>query len=129
MFDIQDKPIVVAIHPKLVNELKIRKEIIESETERKAKGGITCFSEMAAMELNSIRASGKKIYDEILKLKNIPVKKFTENGVEKDFVPYEIFKKIYIFSSILSRKKDQTPLRIEITKIRGLKKNEFKYFW
>lgn len=125
----QERPIVAAIHPKLIDELKIRKEIIEKETERKTKGGITCFSELAALELKSIRLSGEKIYKEILKIKNLPMQKLIKNGIEREYVPYEIFKKLLILASSLNRKKDQKQLKLEITKIRGLKKNEIKYVW
>ena len=125
----EDRPVAVAVSPKLIEELKFRKDSIEGETGRKAKGGITAFSELAALELKSVRMSGEKIFSEILKLKNVPIKKILVNGVEREFVPYEIFKKIYIFSSALSHKKDQTPMRIEVTKLRGLKKNEIKCFW
>lgn len=125
----EEEFITVRVHPLLVEELKIRKETIERETERKAKGGLTIFSELAALELKGIRHSGSEIMRELLKLKDIPVKKFDDEGVEKDFVPYEIFKTLYRFASVLSRKKDQNSIRMEITKIRGLKKNEVKLFW
>ncbi len=125
----EDRPIAVAVSSRLVEELKIRKDTIEKETGRKAKGGITAFSELAALELKAVRMSGDKIVKEILKLKDVPVKKIIDKGVEREFVPYEIFKKIYIFSSALNHKKDQTPMRIEVTKLRGLKKNEIKCFW
>ena len=124
-----ERPVVAAIHPKLIEELKIRKETIEKETGRKAKGGVTCFSEMAALELRSIRYSGDKILTEILKFKDVPIQKLIINGREEEFVSREIFKKVFIFCSVLSRKKDQSPIKVEITKIRGLKKNEIKYFW
>ena len=39
MFSQKERAIVAAIHPKLINELKLRKEIIEEETKRKARGG------------------------------------------------------------------------------------------
>lgn len=124
-----DNAKVVAVHPKLLEELKIRKDMVENETGRKAEGGITAFSEMAALELRSIRNSGSRIMSEILKLKSIPVKKFVINGVEREFVPYELFKRLIIMASVLNRKKDQPSLKIEITKIRGLKKNEIKYLY
>jgi hypothetical protein len=124
-----DRPVTVAINPRLIEELKIRKETIEKETERKAKGGITCFSELAALELKSIRQSGDKIFKEILKIKKVPVKKIIERGVDREYVPYEIFKKLLILSSALNRKKDQKQIKLEITKIRGIKKNEIKFLW
>jgi len=132
MFNIDERPVTVAVHPKLIDELKHRKESIEKETGRKAKGGLTTFSEMAAMELNSIREGGEKIMQEIFKtykIKDLPVKRFSNMGIEEEYVPYEIFKKLYILCSVLSRKKDQTPIRLEVTKIRGLNKNEIIYFW
>lgn len=124
-----DRPVTVAINPRLIEELKVRKETIENETERKAKGGITCFSELAALELKSIRQSGDKIFKEILKIKKVQIKKIIERGVEREYVPYEIFKKLFIFSSALNRKKDQKQIKLEITKIRGIKKNEIKFLW
>lgn len=125
----EERPIVAALHPKLIEELKIRKEVIERETGRKAKGGVTCFSEMAALELRAIRQSGERILKEIYRLKEFPIKKIVIDGREEEFVPRELFKKIFIFCSVLSRKKDQNSIKIEMTKIRGLKKNEVKYFW
>ncbi len=123
------RPITAAIHPRLVNELEIRKNQIESETGRPVEGGKTSFSEMAAMELWSLRQSGKRIMEEILKIKCPEVYKFQINGVETEFVPYWIFKKLFILSSTLSRRKDHNPIRVEIKKIKGLKKNEIKFFW
>jgi len=120
---------VVAVHPRLLEELKIRKEIIENEIGRKFEGGITCFSNLASIELWSIRQSGNKILKDILKLEKIPVSKFTVNGSETEFVPYWIFKNLYILLSVLKNKKDNNLIRAEITKLRGLKKNEIKYFW
>lgn len=129
------RPITVAIHPNLKHELEIRKEIIEKELGRKTHGGITCFSEMAALELWALRQSGKKIMSEILKLsKNEEsldkyIHKFKINGVEQPFIPFWIFKKIYIFSSVLNLKKDEKNIKMEVHKIRGLKKNDIKYWW
>ena len=124
-----ERPVVAAIHQRLIDELKERKDVIENETGRKAKGGITCFSELAALELNSIRKSGDQIFKEILKIRKLPVKKITERGVEREYIPYEVFKKLQILASSLNRKKEQKQIRVEITKIRGLKKNDIKYFW
>jgi len=129
MFQKEERPIVAAIHPSMIRELKLRKELIETETKRKARGGITCFSEMAAMELSFIRKSGEEIYNEITKLNKINIKKININGVSTPFVPYDIFKKLYIITSILKTKKDNKLIQMEITKIKGLKKNEIKYLW
>lgn len=123
------RPIVVAVHPNLVDELKQRRDLMEKETGRKTKGGITCFSEMAAFELMLLRASGENIMREILNLDNIPIHKCFENGIEKEFVPYEIFKKLYIYSSALNKKKDIKQIKVEVSKIKGMKKNEIKYLF
>jgi len=103
--------------------------MIEDETGRKTKGGLTCFSEMAAHELKCMRLTGEELLKEIIKTNHPPVKKFLVNGVETEFVPYEIFKKLYIFSTALKKKKDHKQIRVEVSKIRGLKKNEISYFW
>jgi len=65
---------------------------------------------------------------EILSLDKIPVNKFFVDGVELDFVRYEYFKKLYIYSSILKKKKDQQQINVDVSKIKGLKKNEIKYW-
>jgi hypothetical protein len=120
---------IVAVHPRLKEELKLRKDLIENETGKPTKGGITTFSAMAAMELKALRQSSDQIIKEVLKLKEIRANKFIVNGKEESFIPYEVYKKLFIFLSVISRKKDNNPIRVEITKIKGLKKNEIKYFW
>jgi len=124
-----EKPIVAAVHPNLIEELKERKRAIEEETGRKTKGGLTCFSEMAALELRTLRLSGKELMEKISKLKTPPIKKIVENGTETEYVPYEFFKKLYILSSVLNKKKDRNSFIIDVSKVKGLKKNEIQYFW
>lgn len=125
---LEERPIVIAAHPNLIEEFKIRKKIIEDETSRKNRGGLTVISEMAAMELKMIRMSGDKIYNEILKIKSPIIKQFSEEP-NNCYVPYELYKKLYILSSTLYKKKDQQQINVEISKIKGLKKNEVKCFW
>lgn len=116
---------VIAVHPNLLEELKIRKELVERETERPTEGGITAFSGMAALELKLLRQSSDKIINEVLHLKELKSYKVGE----RHFIPYDDFKRLLMLLSVLNRKKDQSPIKIEITKIRGLKKNEMKYLW
>lgn len=125
MFDI--RPIIAAIHPSMVEELKIRKETLEKETGRKTRGGITCFSELAALELRLIRLSGDKILQEMFSLKNPPIKKIIENGIEKEYVSYEVYKKLFLYLSVLSKKKDSQQIILEINKLKGMKKNEILF--
>jgi hypothetical protein len=116
----------------MVEELKARKNMIESETGRKSKGGLTCFSELAAHELRLLRMSGEKIIAEIgneLKLKNIPVNKFIINGLEREYVPYEVYKKLFIFIEVLNKKKDQQQIKMEVIKLKGMKKNEITFIY
>jgi hypothetical protein len=132
MFIVEERPITVAVHPRLIEELKFRKEFIERYTGRKTRGGLTTFSEAAAMELKSIRETGDKTMYEINKIfkqKDLLVKKFTENGVEREFVPFEIFKRLYDLSAVLCRKKDTDVMQLELNKIKGLKKNEILCLW
>ena len=132
MFNTYERPITVAVHPKLIEELKFRKEFIEKYTGRRAKGGLTTFSETAAMELKAIRESGNKIMSEIMKIMKIKdnyFKKISDMGIEREYVPFEIFKKMYILCSVLNRKKDHNLLKMEVTKIRGLDKNEIIHLW
>jgi hypothetical protein len=125
----KERPIVAAVHPKLIEELKHRQISMEEATGRKTRGGMTTFSEQAGYELESIRTSGQRIMSEIFKLKEVPIKKFIINGIELDFVPYEYYKKLYIFSSVLHKKKDQKQIKVEVQKIKGLQKDEVKIFW
>lgn len=123
------RPIVVAVHPSLIEELKLRKAAMEEVTLRKTKGGLTNYSEMAAMELRILRQTGDSLFMEICKLKKPPIKKITEFGIEREYVPYEIFKKLYICASALYKKKDKQQFRVEVAKIKGQQKNEIKYIY
>jgi hypothetical protein len=125
----QERPIVAAIHPNLARELKIRKEMFEQETSRPTKGGLTIFSQLAAEELRAMRESGKRIIQEIYKVSKVKVFKIEVEGVIKDFVDYGDFKRLYIYSSALNKKKDRPQIRLEVQKIKGLKKNEVKFLW
>lgn len=129
MIEEKDRAVIVAVHPKLENELKIRKQELESVTERPIKGGLTTYSKIAAFELEAIRKSGKEIVEEVLKLHDIPINKFSVNGVETEFVQYEYFKKLFIYLAILNKKKDQHQINVDLTKLKGLKKNDVKIYW
>jgi len=128
MFEERDV-IVAAVSKDLIEELKFRQAIMETETGRKTRGGLTTFSKLAARELKAMRCSGEELMFELIKNKNPPVKKFNINGSELEFVPYELYKKLYIFASALNKKKDQQQIHVEVSKIKGLKKNEVKMFW
>jgi hypothetical protein len=129
MIEAQERPVTVAVHPKLEFELKERKRQTEKLTERPVKGGLTTYSRLAAFELEAIRKSGDELIKEILKMKDIQTHKIEINGTTQTFVAYADFKKLYIFLSILNKKKDQKQIHVDITKIRGLKKNEANIFW
>jgi ABC-type uncharacterized transport system ATPase subunit len=119
----------MAVHRNLEEELKKRKEYMENITGRKTKGGLTNYSEMAAMELNTIRKEGDKIIRDILKIKEVPIKKVVEMGIEREYVSYELFKKLHIYVSILSKKRDSSQFHVEVAKLKGQQKNEIKYIY
>jgi hypothetical protein len=125
----EERPIysTIKVHRNLINEFELRKKIIEDATGRHVLGGQTEISKMAAEELRLIRLSGEEIMKELLNLKDIPIKKFEEFGVVKDFVPYDFFRKVLILSSTLNKKKDIHQIKMEIFKIRGMNKSEIKY--
>lgn len=125
----EERPIVAAVSPDLIEELKFRQAILEDETGRKTRGGLTTFSKLAARELKAMRCSGEELMFQLIKNKNPPVRKFLVNGAELEFVPYELYKKLYILASALNKKKDQQQIHVEVSKIKGLKKNEVKMFW
>lgn len=125
----RSRPVTIAVHSKLEYELKKRREELESITSRPIRGGLTTYSEFAAFELEAIRKSGYKINKEILKIKTPGIFEFEINGVNRQFVTYEHFKKLFIFASILSKKKDQKQINVDLSKIKGLKKNDCKIYW
>jgi GMP synthase PP-ATPase subunit len=124
----EERPVVAAIHPNLARELRLRKEILELETQRPTKGGLTIFSKLAAEELRLMRESEKVICQE-LKIQNTKVYEFEVLGVMKRFVLEGDFKKITMYCAALNKKKDNHQIRLEIQKIKGLKKNEIKFLW
>lgn len=124
-----ERPVVVAVHKKLEFELKERKRELESVTGRPVKGGLTTYSEFAAFELETIRKSGDAINAEILKLNSPEVHDVEVDGMNRKMVPYEHFKKLFIFASILNKKKDQKQINVDITKLKGLKKNDVRIFY
>jgi hypothetical protein len=129
MIEEKDRPVTIAVHPKLEFELKVRKEELESITEKPVKGGLTTYSRIAAFELEAIRKSGEELKKEILKLKEIPIYKFVLNDQDSEFVLYEHFKKLFIYTSILNKKKDQQQINVDLTKLKGLKKNNVEIYW
>jgi len=129
MIEEEDRPVIVAVHPKLEKELKERRAELEDITGRPIKGGLTTYSRMAAFELESIRKSGNELLKEIIKIKTIPIHKFNLNGNIVDVVEYEHFKKLFIYMSILNKKKDQQQINVDLTKIKGCKKNNVEIFW
>jgi len=129
MIEERERPVVVAVHPKLEVELKKRKKELESVTERPIKGGLTTYSEFAAFELEGIRKSGEIIMKEILKLKEIPIREIEISGAKRQFVAYEHFKKLFIFTSILNKKKDHKQINVDLSKLKGLKKNNAEIYW
>jgi len=124
-----DRPVVVAVHKKLEFELKERKRELEAVTGRPVKGGLTTYSEFAAFELETIRKSGDQINAEILKIKSPDVHDIVIDSINRKMVPYEHFKKLFIFTSILNKKKDQKQINVDITKLKGLKKNNVRIFY
>jgi hypothetical protein len=129
MIEEKERAVTVAIHPKLEAELKARKEELESATGKPIKGGLTTYSKMAAFELEAIRKSGDELRKEILKLNKVPIFNFNVDGENKDFVDYDYFKKLFIYLSILNKKKDQQQINVDLTKLKGLKKNNVEIYW
>jgi len=125
----RERPVTIAVHPKLENELKERRKELESVTNRPIRGGLTTYSEFAAFELEGIRKTGDEINKEISKLDKPNIFEFEINGVKRQFVTYEHFKKLFIFASVLKKKKDQQQINVDLSKLKGLKKNDVKIYW
>lgn len=126
---LRPRPVTVAVHPKLEFELKERRKELESITNRPIRGGLTTYSEFAAFELEGIRKSGDQVSKEILKTKDPEIFEFEINGIRRQFVAYEHFKKLFIFTSILNKKKDRQQIKIDLSKLKGLKKNDVEIYW
>jgi len=121
----KERPVVVQVHRDLIEELKIKKQKFLKELGTKTRGGITTFSKLAAYELKLLRKSSEQIEKEIVNHdKNIKVERI--NG--KDYVPYEFYKKLFIYTSVLYKKKDQPSIKLDVSKLKGLKKNEIIFY-
>ena len=124
-----DRPVVVSVHQSLIDELKIRQDYMRNITGKKTQGGLTTFSKLAAIELKSLRLTSNKLLKEIIKNQHPPIIKLPLNGSILPFVPYEFYKKLYIFSVALRNKKDTKQITLDVSKLKGLKKNNAKIYW
>jgi hypothetical protein len=61
--EIDDRPVRIRVHPKLVEELEERRKALEEETGLKLDGGIPSVSYMVALELKRNRENKKKPMD------------------------------------------------------------------
>ena len=123
------RPIVVAVHPNLINELKTRQEQLQKETGRPTKGGLTIFSQIAAEELKCMRLSTEYLQNQIENISRFKPIEIMQGNEIKMFVPFDIYKNLLLFSSALYKKTDTKQIRLEIQKIKGLKKNEIRFPW
>lgn len=126
MINNEPRPVVIACHQALQDELKIRQEEMFKETKRKTKGGITTFSKIAAWELSLIRQSGNEIKAEIDSINSEKEIKVIDG---QEFVPFHLYKKLLILTSILNKRKDTNQIILDIQKPRGSKKNEINFGW
>jgi hypothetical protein len=78
--DIDDRPVRIRVHPKLVEELEERKRILEEESGLKLDGGIPSVSYMVALELKKARENKHKPVD----TKNIKVTLQRIKGTKKN---------------------------------------------
>lgn len=123
------RPFLTAqVHVNLINELKIRKQQIQDETTRPFSGGLPWVSQLAAEELRYMRMSGEEL-NKILNDLKIKIIQIEQQGEVRSFVSYEDFKKFFRVVTALNKKKDQNQIKLEIQKIKGLKKNEIKFLW
>jgi hypothetical protein len=123
------RPFLTAqVHINLINELKVRKQQIIDETDRPISGGLPLVSQLAAEELRYMRMSGEEL-NNLLKSLDVNIIQIEQFGEKRSFVCYEDFKKFFRIATALNKKKDQNQIRLEIQKIKGLKKNEVKFLW
>jgi hypothetical protein len=55
-----EKPVVIQVHPILLNEFKIMKEYLEAELGYKIYGGMPIVSKIIGLQLREKRISGKQ---------------------------------------------------------------------
>ena len=59
----KDKPVVIQVHPVLLEEFKILKELIEKKTGYKIYGGMPIVSKLIAEQMKEKRLKNKKIIE------------------------------------------------------------------
>lgn len=123
----RNRPIVVAVHPKLKLELDLRRDLLTHNYI--PKGGIKTASELAAAELESIRKSEEELKQDSLTFRNPKKFKFEIKGCEEIFVEMATYIKLFKFVATLNKKKDRKQINVDLSKIKGLKKNDCKIYW
>lgn len=67
-----DRPLRIWVHPMLIDEFRIRKEILEKKTGYAVNGGIPIISKVCALELRKLRTGDKNnIKLEVHKIKGM----------------------------------------------------------
>jgi uncharacterized protein HemY len=119
-------PIKIRVHPMMAEELQVRKEELEKITGYKLQGGLPVISHIAALELKRVRSTGQKILEQINTHKK-ETRIFTFNN--EQYVKLEDWNKLLTYLKSLSKKKDTEQIKLEIHKIKGIKKNEIVNIW
>jgi len=63
MKNILEKPVVIQVHPLLLEEFKFMKEKIEEKVGYKINGGMPIVSKLIAMQLKEMRSGKKQIIE------------------------------------------------------------------
>jgi hypothetical protein len=133
LYDEHRNAVVLAIHPILANELKIMKFEMEKLGGLPTEGGFTSYSEIIGRQIRLMREKKENkdlmqyISDSEISIKN-PIMHNSEKGVIP-CIPLEVFKKVFISLIALNKMKDEQQVRFELTKIKGIKKNEIKFLY
>jgi hypothetical protein len=70
--DEEQRPVRCWVHQLLIDEFKLRKEILEKETGYKLSGGLPLVSKIAALELKKNREKNRKIFNiELSKIRGV----------------------------------------------------------
>jgi len=115
--------ITVQIHPDLKYELDKRKEFLT--VRYRPDGGFRTASQLAAFELEMIRASQQELKKELKKLED---PKTIVQGAEA-FVNINDYIKLMKLASSINKRKDVKQINVDFSKIKGVKKSDVKFCW
>lgn len=135
LYDENRRAVILAVHPLLANELRMLKHIMEKENNfLPPEGGYTTYSKILGEQIRQIRLGNKdpELRRMIFESKNYLKEPLMYKNFEDQIIPcipLGLFKKLYLMLLTLNSKKDQQKIRLEISKMKGIQKNDVKFIY